>query len=206
MITLGADIHITVGRVAPKLTGSVPDEVTAVGPAVGTALAVFNNKRFQFGDFEFDSDIPNEVDLYRNYALFSFLAAVRGSVRPIIPLEALEKATSEFIDWINSEHRRIEHEAVKGSWYSDPDDFIGGYGRYDVGDHSRVFYPVAVLVGFNYDDVAIVEHPDSAWNNPIYVRDEENTTYRDMFGDQYFKFLNWCVQTNWQFVIFGFDN
>lgn len=203
---MGADIHITVGRVNRRLTNEAEEEINAVGPVAGTELAVFNNRRFQFGDFEFDSDIPNEVDLDRNYQLFAFLAAVRGSVRPIIPQEALQQATNDFVNWINKEFRRIEGKPEPHGWYREPDELIGDYGKYDIGEHSRVFYPIQVLVAFNYDEVAIVEHPDSPYDNPIYIRHEKDYSYRDMFGDQYFRFLQWCVVTNWQFVIFGFDN
>lgn len=200
---MGADIHITVGRVTRPL--AAPAETNE---ETGTALTVFNNRRVHFGDIELDSDIPREVDLYRNYALFAFLANVRGSVKPIMELAALQEATQKFIDWMNTEHYRIEREEIKklGGWYSDPDQFIGDCATYDVGEHSRVFYPIALLVGFNYDEIALVENEDVISTDPHYMRDPNGETYRDMFGTQYFKFLNWCVAENWQFVIFGFDS
>lgn len=200
---MGADIHITVGRVNRPLL-----EVQEPKQSEGTALAIFDNRRVRFGDIELSSDIPREVDLYRNYALFAFLANVRGSVKPIMELGRLMEATRQFVEWLNDEHYRIEGEENRkaGGWYGSIDEYIGDYGRYDVGEHSRVFYPVAILVGFNYDEVLLIEDDQSDFKDPRYLRDPENTTYRECFGEQYFKFLNWCVASNWQFVIFGFDN
>jgi hypothetical protein len=199
---VGADIHITVGRInKPMLTG--PEE-----QAAGTALALFNNKHFQFGDFEFDSDIPNEVDLYRNYSLFSFLSAVRGKLRPIIPLSDLRGATDKFIQWINAEHRKLE-APKDGSWPMYAEDLIGDCARYDVGEHSQVFYPIPVLVGFNYDQPVELESEDSDCRSSYrtyYRSNDPDDTYRAHVGDQFFKFLEWCVRENWQFVIFGFDS
>lgn len=199
---MGADIHITVGRLTRHLEAPQEGKEEA-----GTALALFNNRRVQFGDIELDSDIPKEVDLYRNYSLFSFLAGIRGSVKPIMELGRLKKATNDFLEWLNAEHYRIEMEEIRklGGWYS-VDEYIGDLGTYDVGEHSRVFYPIAMLVAFNYDNVALMEKENSDYNNPEYEPDSEGMTYREYCGAQYFKFLNWCTSNNWQFVIFGFDN
>lgn len=199
---MGADIHITVGRVNRPLLEEEKETTT------GTALTVFNNKRVQFGDIELDSDIPKEVDLYRNYSLFAFLANVRGSIKPIMELDALLEATDAFVKWLNDEHYRIESEEGKksGGWYGSIGEYIGDYGRYDVGEHSRVFYPIAFLVAFNYDEVALMESEESTYKEPRYMRDPEGETYRTYCGEQYFKFLDWCVASGWQFVIFGFDN
>lgn len=201
---MGADIHTTVGRLnKPMLTG--PAEQSA-----GTALALFNNKHFQLGDFEFTDDIPREVDLNRSYSLFSFLAAVRGSVRPIMPLGDLMEATEKFLTWINDEHCRLQSKPQpKGGhlwYYGGREELIGDCATYDVGEHSRVFYPVSVLLGFDYSQVVQLENEDSDWQNPTYHRDPEGETYRDVLGDQLHIFLEWCVHNNWQFVIFGFDN
>lgn len=203
---MGADIRITVGRINRQLPA--PTEEVQVSTEVqtkGTALAVFDNKRFQFGDFEFSSDIPPDVEIYRNYRLFAFLANVRGSVKPIVSMEKLQQITREFVDWLNLEHRKIEGSG--GGWYTDPNDFIGEYAQYDIGEHSQVFYPLVFLTTFNYDQVAPVETENSNWRNPEYKLNDEGETYRSMFeGTGYFEFLNWAVAGNWHFVIFGFDS
>jgi hypothetical protein len=196
---MGADIHTTVGRVNKRIAG--PTEPAA---AEGTALAVFNDKRFRFGDFEFTSEIPHEVDLNRSYSLFSFLAGVRGSLKPVVPKNVLTEATEQFLKWLNDEH--VRQLGKPQGWYSHEGDFIGDYAQYDVGEHSRVFYPVPVLLNFDYDQVAELENEGSDWRNPTYFRDPSGETYRQHIGDQLHTFLNWCVKENWQFVIFGFDN
>lgn len=199
---MGADIHITVGRVNRPLLEAEEPKMSE-----GTALAIFDNRRVRFGDIELSSYIPDEVDLYRNYSLFAFLANVRGSVKPIMELNRLKEATREFLKWLNDEHYRIESEEIRkaGGWFS-IDEYIGDCATHDVGEHSRVFYPIAILVGFNYDEVLLLEDDQSDVDDPRYLRDPEGTTYRESFGEQYFKFLNWCQVENWQFVIFGFDN
>lgn len=199
---MGADIHITVGRVNLPLIEEGKEETT------GTALAVFNNKRVRFGDIELDSDIPREVYPYRNYSLFAFLANVRGLIKPIMELDQLMEATRAFVQWLNDEHYRIESEENRkaGGWFGYIDEYIGNYAQYDVGVHSRVFYPIAFLVAFNYDEVALMESEESTYDEPRYMRDPKGKTYRAYCGEQYFKFLDWCVANGWQFVIFGFDN
>lgn len=196
---MGADIHTTVGRLNVRMLTGPTEQVK------GTELALFNNRRLHLGDFEFTDDIPNDVDLNRSYSMFGFLAGVRGKVKPIMPQDALQEATSKFLSWVNGEHNKLESE--KHSWYSGGRDLlIGDCATYDVGEHSRVFYPVQVLLGFDYDQVVELENEDSRWDNPTYYRDPKGETYREYIGDQLHTFLDWCVRENWQFVIFGFDN
>lgn len=199
---MGADIHITVGRVARRIEG--PTEVT---DSSGTELALFNNQRIRFGDIELDSDVPREVEPHRNYALFSFLASVRGNLKPIMELAALRIATERFLDWLNEEHRQLASSIVKKVSWGYDSELIGDCETYDVGEHSRVFYPVQLLTAFDYDQIAMVEDEQSAFNNPLYFEDTNGDTYRTYFEDtNYFEFLDWCVRNNWQFVIFGFDS
>lgn len=198
---MGADIHITVGRINQKqLTG--PGEVSS-----GTELALFNNRRLHFGDFEFESSIPKEVEIHQNYDLFSFLAGIRGFVKPIMPLDKLKEATREFIRWINSEYIEAERQECAGTWFSYDSELLGSYARYRIGDHSRVFYPIQVLTSFDYDQVVELDNEDSDPENPTYHRDPKGQSYREYLCSQrYFDFLDWCVKGNWQFVIFGFDS
>jgi hypothetical protein len=200
---MGADIHITVGRVNAKMLPAPADE------EAGTALALFDNRKIQFGDFEFTSNIPREADINRNYALFAFLANVRGDVKPLMELERLEEATDQFLRWLNDEHVK-QLDVPVGWWGGHERDLIGDYAIYDVGDHSRVFYPVQVLLNFDYDQVALVEDDNDTGRDfskpPLYFPNKDNETYREWFGETYFNFLNWCVRDNWQFAIFGFDN
>jgi hypothetical protein len=195
---MGADIHITVGRVATKMLPRPMEQAT------GTALAVFDNRKIRFGDFEFTDDLPKEADINRCYALFAFLANVRGSVKPIMELDELMAATDQFLTWLNNEHTK-RLDAPKGCYQKD---FIGDYAEYDVGDWGRVFYPIQVLRAFDYDQVALVE--DEGLEDPnssaVYFLDKDGQTYRDMFDETYFNFLDWCLRENWQFAIFGFDN
>ncbi len=194
---MGAYLKAVVGRVREKAADAVED-------GSGTALTVFNNERHQLGDFEFSSDLPADLAIWQNYDLCSFLAGVRGDIRPIVPSAELKKATAEFLKWMNSEHRKDSDED-SGWWGSEAEDLFASYGTYNVGEGSRVFYPLQVLKAFNYDEAVMIRNYRDIDDTPRYFRADDGRTYRTEIGHQYFSFLDWCTENNWEFIIFGID-
>jgi hypothetical protein len=204
---MGVSINITVGRVLPCVEGPAGSS-----DLEGTELPLFNNQRIRFEDIVLDSDVPDEVEFGKNYDLFSFLAGVRSGLKPILELDALKEtmeATSKFLDWLNEEHSKRSGNSGNAQLERGyrGREYIGDCGIHDVGEGSRVFHPVQKLTAFDYDQVAMVQVEKADWRNPVYLADEDGDTYRTYLeGTNYFKFLDWCVASDWQFVIFGFDS
>jgi len=69
-----------------------------------------------------------------------------------------------------------------------------------------VFYPVAVLWNFDYDQTVMIEDSESDITKPVYILSPKNESYRDRFTDSWFNFLNKLKREEWDFVIFSFDN
>lgn len=204
---MGADVHVVLGRINFKAIADRRDTPASES----TTIALFGQANIQSEDFSL-MDVPDEYDLYRNYALFSWLAGVRGDLRPLDLGGTRKELTDQFLNWLD----RKWSEAEKAGDYEPSYGFgrwcghDGIHDRYDTGEHSRIIHTVNTLRNFNYDQVAEVRNydsPEDSWDNPVYVKPlQGGETYREHFGDQYFKFLDFCVQDNWHFVLFGFDN
>lgn len=201
---MGADVHVVMGRFNQQvLTDQRPN------PGAGKGLALFGDKNIRIEDITFEN-VPDEFDLCRNYRLFSFLADVRGDVKPIRPLDELMAQTRAFIDWCQESYRTgsslpESHPSTQFSFYCGENRFDDVF---DIGDHSRVVHTVNTLSNFDYDQIA--EREDYEKRNQtgetVYYRDLGGLTYREIFGEQYFKFLEYARRENWHFVIFGFDS
>ncbi len=200
---MGADIHISLGRITQK---ALVDESNSTG----TALVLLDGKEVNFGDIHIERfkqksrEIPYE-GLNRNYLLFSFIANVRGALKPMVDHKRLQEQTRAFVKWLYEEKVKTLQGArpsVRLSMY-DQSAF-----EYELGldEHSWSFYPVASLWAFNHDQTAEVEVKGSTWTNPIYELCAERKTYRDYLDDQWFVFLNMLRRDSWDFVIFSFDN
>jgi len=212
---MGTDMWTTVGRIKTQPTQITDSHETST---TGKELAVFDNKRFQFGDFEFNSDIPEEADIQRNYRLFSFLAGERGTTKPLIDPAKLVHITEMFLNWLNDEYEQYLEET--GASPPRPADcFIGECGVFMTGHRSQVFYPINILREFDYDQPIWIEDNDPGihWLLPHYVPDPSGRTYRAALGQcdigggktessRYFEFLDWAHENHWQFVIFGFSS
>lgn len=205
---MGADVHVVLGRINIKAIADRRD----VPASNCTALALFGEGNFQGDDFTL-MDVPDEYDLWRNYALFAWLSGVRGDLKPIDPEGKRQDLTNQFLEWLDQKWIEAEMAGARDAQYS----YGFACGRdsvndtYDTGDHSRIIHTVPFLRNFNYDQVAEVrdhQHPDDTWDNPIYIKPTEADamTYRDYFGDRYFTFLDFCVREQWHFVLFGFDS
>lgn len=192
---MGADIHIVVGRIN---LAAIENRPILPKESQSTALALFNPQRDIRGE-DFDLwDLDEEFEVDRHYGLFSFLANVRGNVKPLLPVEERREKTSKFLHWLEQ-----QQNVKQVGWYSDAPFMY----QYDFGDHSRIIHLVRDLLEFDYDQVVLMEDPKSDFDNPIYFRHEEGMTYREMFaGAGWFKFLDYCKSEECHFAIFGFDS
>jgi len=200
---MGCDVHIVLGRInLEAVQKRIAAPVTTTSES--TAIALFG-KGVEAEDFELD-DVPEEYELNRNYALFSWLGVVgRGKLRPYYQGDDRQEKTRAFLDWLDTkllESSAAEDNAVGFSWGQSESSILD---KYDLGDHSRIIFTVNTLANFNYDDVVELDDGTNR-NNPIYYRDPEGETYRKFFGEAYFKFLEFSQRESWHFVIFGFDN
>ncbi|MNQ39188.1 hypothetical protein D3C85_527920 [compost metagenome] len=200
---MGADVHIVLGKINIQ---AIEDRRKA-GTSTCTEIALFKDMQVSHEDFIL-VNVPPEWDLGRNYALFAWLANVRGSVRPIENEGVRKEQTWEFLKWLDN--KRIADQRAAGvssqgraGYYDELEDSL------DLGDHSRIIHSVNYLKSFDYDRVAEVdddENPESTWDNPIWMKPIGGETYRELFGEQYFGLINHCVTEGYHFILFGFDS
>lgn len=199
---MGADIHIVLGRINLQAIAARP-----ATESNSTALVLFGQGNIEAEDFSFE-EVPEEYDLDRNYQLFSWLAEVRGDLRPYYEGRERKEKSYEFLQWLDrklAERKRKDNSSVGlCTRYSTE----GLFDQYYFGDHSFIVYGVKPLQEFNYDEVVQLRNHDNEddLENPTYYRDPEERTYREMFGEPYFKFLEYCGMAGWHFIIFGFDS
>jgi hypothetical protein len=118
-------------------------------------------------------------------------------VKPMLDVQELRKNTRKFLDWLYREKlKTLDGDELSKS------DFYWNLGLQDYG---YVFYPVSVLTGFNYDQVALVNDRTN-YIDPIYTPHPEGKTYRQIFNKNWFNFLEILTRDKWDFVIFSFDN
>lgn len=204
---MGADVHVVLGRINLAAIADRRD----VPASDCTAVALFGQGNFLGEDFTL-MNVPDEYDLHRNYALFSWLSGVRGDLKPIDPERKRQKLTNSFIRWLDQKWIEAETKGDRDAQYS----YGFACGRdgvndvYDTGDHSRIIHTVPFLRNFDYDQIAEVrdyKNPEDGWDNPIYIKPlNDAKTYREYFGERYFTFLDYCVREKWHFVLFGFDS
>jgi hypothetical protein len=196
---MGTDVHIVLGRINMQAIANRPTQVSN-----STALALFNQANIEAEDFIF-GEVPDEYDLYRNYQLFGWLGTHRGDLRPYYEGHQRQDKTVEFLNWVN-------RKLLENSQKEHRDEEL--FDKYYFGDHSFIIFGVKPLLEFNYDEVVerinydVEDDPSFDWVNPVYTyyRDPEGVTYRAAFGEQYFKFIEYCEREGWHFIVFGFDS
>jgi len=96
---MGADIHVVLGLIkTPIIDKSVTTvEITTDG------LEIFNSPKLNYDYFTL-SELPEELDITRDYNLFSRLAAVRGRIKPKCDINNLRTRTNAFLSWLDNEY------------------------------------------------------------------------------------------------------
>lgn len=135
------------------------------------------------------SSVPDSIAVSQNYGLFSWLANVRGSVKPIDNVELNIKSTRQFFDWYDKDYNS-EYDATGFYTYERLLD------RLNLGDHTRVMYTLDFLTSFDYDAEVVFDNDDHA----------ERGTYRDIFPAWFFQLIDYCNKTGYSFILFGFDS
>jgi len=197
---MGADIHIVLGRIKPRPL-AITDQSENKPTAADQELSVIIGQEIRKGDIELMA-CPRDVRPGRNYQLFSWLACLRGNLKPLHPnIEDRHDHALRFAELLD-----FDSDGTLN------DDKYGGPGYMDIGDHSYNIMAVQELVDFNYDQ------------RPVYVGDDGNdfidlsdpTTYRECFSMPGSKrgtqkgnlttLIDYCTANGWQFILFGFDN
>lgn len=211
---MGCDIYTTLGRIKPLAIGHTRSSTALV--IEGLSKEPLDFSQFEFMDYcENCRDNEPESDsryLFRDYDLFSWLAAIRGDLAPVVEnMEKLKGITSEFTRWANKEDRRIKdeeaglEEVTSPGWFS----YHGSWRDNNInGDHSLVLYPLLFLKGYDYSAPVRVR-PKGEYDDLAFylkrVEEFQGKTYRDIFPDYYFAFVDWAIENRWDFVIFSFD-
>lgn len=190
---VAADIHIVLGTMVPKnkLSLDPPSDINSTNNLM-SAQQSFDEMVFRLYDLDKEWEVP------RCSSLFSWLANVRGNVKPYTDIKDLVEKTWSFLNYLD---RQVAEETACG--------FDRGRSIFEdhwLGDHSRVLYMVSDLVAYDYDRVAEIDDGISDAENPIYVATIGGETYRELFPVEYFNLLNHCVQEGYHFIIFGFDS
>lgn len=214
---MGCDIHVALGKIKPLAIGyerkGSAIKLAGLGDDLDFSQFEFMDYDEECGEYDWeDEDRPSkDRELGRNYNLFSWLAGLRGDFEPVIPrekLDQLHELTIEFQKWADNEYRRLKQEQLKLE--------DGYYGQYEptwsdltiTGDHSHVIYPLLFLKGFDYEQKPRVFR--NKWMTEDHyhtlIQRYQDTTYREIFGDSYFNFLDWSLENGWHFVIFTFDS
>lgn len=200
---MGADIHLMLGRIKPRQL-AITDQSDSAPTATDQALSLLVGRELRRDDIEL-IEVPDEYELYRNYRLFSWLANVRGDLKPLQSNLIENKSRTWEILKLLAKRPEVESEVRTGfgCWesndYDDPEHLNG----YWLGDHSHNLITLAEINAFDFDQN--VSRMDADTNT--YVRDlNEKCTYRDEFGEQLFKLIDYCNANGWEFLLFGFDS
>ncbi len=215
---MGCDIHVTVGWVKKDLPLLAAPTVKVKHKTESTELMIRGTK-IQLGDLTLDrmcgDDEPN-----RFYSLFSWLAGVRGHVRPFCGS-----------DQANQDYRTKTYELLERLAKHQGTRFWEYLNEISSGDHSFMFYTTSELIFYDYDKVYEVDPRywqgddsntfDEAFiatltrgpDSEIYLPNPEGETFKDLFGWEvrdiqgtWFYFLDVLKRDNVDFVIFGFDS
>lgn len=196
---MGADVHVVLGKINMQAI-----ENRRKAGSTCTEVALFRGMNVDAEDFQM-MDVPDDYDLNRNYALFSWLANVRGDLKPIDPDGVRSAQTNEFLRWLDSKliaKQKANGVSLQGraGYYDELEDNL------DLGDHSRIIHTVNYLRRFDYDQIAEVDDEVDDAFKMQYIRPIDGWTYRTYFGEQYFKLLDFCDREGWHFILFGFDS
>lgn len=185
---MGTDMWGATGRLRPQQEQQIETNTAE--------FAFFGNRKVSFADFEFYSgDMTNFA---RDRRLYDFLGDDFPVIESLPDIEAKQEQTSLFVEWLNQEFSKIPQEQrPQGTYNQGPAyEFMSGDisdALHFVGDRNRTLHYIKDLVEFDYDQ--LVKSNDERYTGQ---------TYRQIFSDWYFKFLDWAVQEKWEFVIVGF--
>jgi hypothetical protein len=167
---MGADWHGASVKLKPR---------TMLSDTPNTFLTGMFGRDVSITDIEI-AMVPKEVDLGRNYRLFSWLAGVCGETPPLHEnLEERGEKVLELLDWLG-----IDNDYNKT-------------GDFWIGDSNWNYVSVKELVEFNYDAESV---PGGDTYRELFMVRGVPEEQRDEF----FKFIQWCSETGQDWIVFGF--
>lgn len=132
--------------------------------------------------------VDRRLDGYRSYDLFGFLGYLNWEMKLVPMLSAEELVDVRHHHTVAFVRAIIATRAISpfGCWFSESD-----HGN-------AMMYTLKELTDFDYDQCALMTL-EGIESGKSYRSDK---TYRDLFPQKYFAFLDHCVKEEWEFVVF----
>ena len=207
---MGTDRYVILGRIKRQVNSDTSKT---------TELDLIKDQ-IQFGDIVLQK-CPDTEQPHRNYYINSFLGDhYHGCyLKSLVEPRKLAEQTQLFLDWLSNESIKAARNngtvPKRQSWdrrppVYDEKDFYDEFGV-ALAPKRRYFYPVEVLLSFDYSQVAMVGDKDNEDSETIpdpggvtYLQKLESSSWRDKCGWE--KFLTKLRTEEWDFVIFSFDS
>jgi hypothetical protein len=207
---MGVDRYVTLGRITHEESENKSKKVD---------LVLFK-EQVRYCDIVLQKCSDQEQP-HRNYHINSFLGDHYYGcyIQSMVDPKKLSEQTEGLLNWMISE--AIKDAREKGvipkrqPWHKRPlvydeKDFLDQYGLASPRGR-RFFYPVSVLLTFDYNQIAMVGDEETEDSETVpdpkgetYLQKFERSSWRDKCGWE--KFLNKLQSEQWDFVIFSFDN
>lgn len=187
---------------------------------MGTDVEIFLEKKDEYGKWDgvdITPELQEAIDCLesRNYFVYAFLAGVRNYylLKNDIGYYDLRRTDEECNKIIHQwELDNAPDDGVYGYGYGHPDHY-DVYSRFDVSlttahecyDAPTHAVDVKNLVEFNYDQVIVLDEDPDAFYESCRRFLDENTTYRNEFGDYFFKAIKTLEKHGVYRILMSFD-